>query len=341
MSRDLHRYAAVNARVRTLRGALLGREGLESLCTAPSMAAVMEALRQTAYASSAPADMPLEALLHGRRAATGTALLGLLAGPEYAFISLYLRRDEVEALKVVIRPVYAGLPWSAVSTYATPSARPLGPQFESLTGARDLRDLVQRLASTGYDAPLRAALPHTGSVGPFALEVALELDYYHRLWAATEALRPADGVRACRLLGTLFDTLNRAWVARHRDAGLSPQEILNYTLRHGRRLDDPTLRRLAAEQSSVPETPAAEPLQPGAEDSPGFDAVHDPWAQRWRELALEARRSLLGYPFHIGVPLGFLIAQDLELRDLRIIIAGKRIGVSAMELAARLATVEQ
>ena len=334
MSRDLHRYAAVNARVRVLRAELLGRAGLESLCTAASMGAVMEGLRQTAYARSAPADMPLEALLQRRRTATGTALLSLLKGPEHAFVHLYLLRDEVEALKVVIRAVYAGLPWSAVSAYAPPGAGRLAAGIESLAGARDLRDLVQRLASSSYDAPLRAALPHAGAVGPFAFEVALELDYYQRLWAAAEVLRPADRRRAGTLLGTLVDTLNRAWVVRYRDAGLSPEEILNYTLRHGRRLDDPTLRRLAAE------IPAAAPLRPGAEDAAGLDATHDPWAQRWRALAQEARRGLLGYPFHIGVPLGFLIAQDLELRDLRIVIAGKRIGVSPGELVARLATVE-
>ncbi len=340
MSPELHRYAAVNARVRTLKGALLGRTGLEPLCAAPSMGAVMEALRRTAYATSAAADLPLETLLQRRRAATGRAILRLLGGAEHALVHLYLLRDEVDALKLAIRAVHAGLPWSAVSAYAPVGAGPQAARIESWFRARDLRDLVQQLASTSYEAPVRTALPHAAAVGPFALEVALELDYYQRLWAATEPLRAADRVHACRLLGTLVDALNRAWVARYRDAGLSPEEILNYTLRHGRCLDDPTLRRLAATRSPTSEMAAVPPSQPGTDDGAGLDATHDPWAQRWQALALEARRSLFGYPFHVGVPLGFLIAQDLEMRDLRIIIAGKRIGVSPMDLTARLATVE-
>ena len=214
----------------------------------------------------------------------------------------------------------------------------------TLARARDVGDLVTRLASSPYGAALHAAVHRLPEAGPFALEIAVELDYYDRLWAATDTLAAADRGCARRLLGVLFDVLNLGWIARYRDAlDLSPEEIMNYTLRQGRWLTL-EVRRALATAPRAGESPAgwdALARTPYARLLTGvrvadFDTVS---AGLWRLLAVESQRLLTGYPFHIGVPLGFLFTQEIEIRDLQILLAAKRIGMTGSQILDHLASV--
>lgn len=344
MTGDVRRYAAANARVRTLLASLLGRAGLEALSTYPSPAALLEALLRTAYGSTLAAAPPERGLLQ-RLVAVGRAVTDLLSGAEQAFLRQYLLRLEVDTLKVLIRAVHLHHPWERIEPYvlSLPGIATIDPR--ALATAHDLGDLVARLAGSAYGAALHAALHRLQEAGPFALEVAVELDYYERLWMTVDTLASEDRARAQRLLGVLFDILNLGWIARYRDAsGLSPEEIMNYTLRQGRWLTL-TVRRALAEAPSPAEPArawdAALARTPYARlltdlQTVGFDAAS---AGLWRFLAAEAQHMLSGYPFHIGVPLGFLLAQEIEIRDLQILLAGKAIGVPGAEILEHLATV--
>lgn len=339
MRSDLQCYAALNARVRALLATLLGRPGLEALYSYPTASAVFEAVARTPYGATLSAATTGDVGLTGRLAAVGRTLLSMVAGAEATLLHMYLLRLEMESLKLVIRAVHNRLPWSQVAPFVVtvPGLSRIKP--ESLADAPDLHELTNRLAATAYGPPLHAALHRVDEAGPFALEVALELDYYERLWATTAHLAADDCHRAQRLLGILYDILNLSWIARYRlPPALSPEEILNYTLRQGRWLTLDLRRRLA--EDSAPDwsvvlarTPYASLLM----DAPPHSARV--LAALWRFLAGEVQRALYGYPFHIGVPLGFLLAQDIEIRDVRILLAAKAIGVASTEVFEHVATV--
>jgi vacuolar-type H+-ATPase subunit C/Vma6 len=160
------------------------------------------------------------------------------------------------------------------------------------------------------------------------------------LWSVSASLRSSDTTRARHLLGILFDILNLTWIARYRDAlGLSPEEIINYTLRPGRWVTLEMRRRLAESRNQPWDVAlAGTPYAALVGNAPlgGFDGLA---TALWRFLALEAQRALVGYPFHIGVPLGLLLTQEIEIRDLRTLFAAQRLGVRAGELPARLVGV--
>jgi V/A-type H+-transporting ATPase subunit C len=340
MGGDLRRYAAANARVRTLLPALLGRGGLEALATYPSADTMQDAILRTPYGEAVLPGLPYEVSLLHRLAAVGRALLPLVPDPERNVLRLYLLRHEVEGLKLVIRAVCRGLAWPAVTPYVVAWPDIATVDLKRLVEARDLREVVTRLEATPYGPPLRGALHRIEETGPFAAEVAVELDYYARLWGATATLRAADTARARRVLGILFDILNLGWIARYRDGWhLSPEEILNYTLPDGCWIT-PVIRRQLVEETDQPwatllaRTPYASPL---AEVRPGgFDAAA---GALWRFLASEVQRELAGYPFHIGVPLGFLLVQEIEIRDVRILLAARRLAVPMASVLDRLGSV--
>ena len=341
MTGDLRRYAGANARVRGLLVSLLGRAGLEALYSYPTRAAIIDVLRRTGYGAAMRGELQSDADVRRRLIAVGEAVLGMLAGAEALFVKQYLLRHEVENLKLIIRAVYRGVAWEQIAAHILPLKAIGTIEPEDLASAPDLHELVTRLAGTPYHAVLTAALRRLDDVGPFALEVAVELDYYDRLWSATEALRATDTVWGQRLLGILFDILNLGYIARYRDVlALAPEEIPNYTLRQGRWLT-PELRRALAARSDggwdtvLAGTPYA-PLFAGPAVAHGFEAA---CPGLWRVLAGEVQRALRVYPFHIGVPLGFLLAQEIEIRDLQILLAAKSLGCAAGEALECVATV--
>jgi len=339
MAGDLRRYAAANARVRTLLSTLLGRNGLEMLCGYPSAEAVVEALARTPYGAAAGDSANTDRDLLARLAEVGRLVVDLLDDPEQSFVRAYLCHHEVASLKVLIRGVAQHLSSQALAAYlvAVPGTGTVAP--DELASVHDLRELVERLEHTSYGPALHAALHRLDSAGPFALEVALELDYYERLWGSAATLRRPDADRARHLLGILFDILNLGWISRYLSVGLSAEEILNYTLRQGRWVTV-DVRRALAENRDTPWSAALArtPYAALLGDAPPhrFDAVS---VGLWRFLASEIQRTLTGYPFHIGVPLGFLLAQEIEIRDLRVLLVAKSIGVPSAEIVEHLATV--
>jgi len=337
---DLHRYAGAHARTRAVLATLLGHPGLEALVSYPSAAAVYEALLRTPYGVGLTGTNPDTPRLERRLVAVGNTLLGLLADPERAFVRLYLLHHEVDNLKLVIRAIHNRRGFDGIAPLLCELGAIATIDPRALAEAHDLRELAQRLTNTPYGEALRAALHRLDEAGPFALEVAVELDYYDRLWSAIDTLATSDAAPARRLLGTLFDILNLNWIAGYRDVlGLSPEEILNYTLRHGRWITAPLRRGLAEDGSRswegpLARTPYASLLAAAAAD--GFDAVA---AGLWRLLAHEVQRTLSGYPFHIGVLLGCLLAQEIEIRDLQVLLAAKRLGLPNTEVLDHVASV--
>jgi len=340
MRSDLHRYAAANARVRVLLGTLLGRRGLEALCGYPTTAAVLDALSRTAYGRALSGAHPPERALSRRLIEVAQALLPLLEMPERALIRRYLLHHEVTNLKLVIRCVHRQLSPSEIEPRLVSLAGIATIDPVALAAAGDLHRLADQLRGTAYEHAVRGALHRVDAAGPFAIEVALDLDFYDTLWAAAARLRPSDAACARRVLGILFDIVNLAWIATYRDAlGLAPEEILNYTLREGRWLTLPLRRALAEERSGawsaiLARTPYAALLADVSQR--GFDLVA---VRLWRVLAGEVQRLLTGYPFHIGVPLGFLLAQEIELRDLRVVLTAQHLGMPAGDVLEQLASV--
>jgi len=331
---DLRRYAAVNARVRALLPSLLGRRGLEALYTFPSEPMLREAIARTTYESASRSGFLGRLLLVGR------SLLSWLSEPERSFVRIFLLRHELEGLKLVLRAVHHGLAWEAIAPHVCDLGEIGTVDLRRLVGSRDASAMAEGLAGTPYAAPFRGALHRLEEAGPFAVEVALELDYYERLWVVAGTLAASDVARARHLLGILFDILNLEWIARYRDAlGLSPEEILNYTLREGRWLTPQARRRLAESRGEPWGTVLARTSYARVLAGADRGGVETPVTSLWRFLAKEVERALSGYPFHVGVPLGFLLAQEIEIRDLGVLLAAKGMAVPAAEVFNHLATV--
>ncbi len=316
MSSALKRYAYAQARVRARRARLLGRAELEALAADPNADSLERELGM--LGGSDPTATVLAEL---------ETVVGMLEDEPRELLIRYRDRYALDNLHVVLRAVERREPYAAAEPLLVPVGQ-LGPgrTAEELASAASLAEAVARLEPRPFGEVLRrqvrAAGP--GGVERFRLEAAAEREVYEAIWAAARALPESDRRAATPLLGVKLDGANLLRVLRLRlDHGLAPEEVLAYAIRGGRYLGASERAVLAHEPpqdwaSRLAATPYGAALA----------AVDTPWlleralAQILRE---EAERALVGAPFHVGVPLAYLVLLELQAADLRRILAGRRL----------------
>ena len=129
-----------------------------------------------------------------------------------------------------------------------------------------------------------------------------------------------------RIVGALLDMNNLMWAIRYRVYyQLSEEELINYTLPFGYRLRDEDVRAIVA---GVDIPSVVERVYPGLSDVASL--LNEPRSglpklesQLKRYVMKQCMAAFIGNPFHIGVPLAFLILSDLEIQDLTILIEAK------------------
>jgi vacuolar-type H+-ATPase subunit C/Vma6 len=129
-----------------------------------------------------------------------------------------------------------------------------------------------------------------------------------------------------RIVGTDLDVNNLTWALRYRlYHHLSEEEIINYTLPMGHRVKDSDIRQIAAGSNPVSIITRIYPeiannnilLGNLTKNLPDLELILQKQTLRACETAF------LGYPFHAGIPIAYLMMVEMEIKDLIVIIEAK------------------
>lgn len=342
-------YAAVSARVRVKYSKLLGAAELRELLDAPDLAAFGVALKQTRYADvlqTGAADdssgrVYLDAFRRGF-ASEARSVIRAMPGNTRSVVDWVLRRHELNNVKATLRAIAAGpVPangrstWERVQPLLFPTEGPAGVAYERIAEAGSVAAAVELLRGTTYHEPLAFALKrYSSEQSLFPLEVALDISYWRSVWQEARKLSGGDHWQATRVVGSLVDSHNLMWVIRYRVyQHLTEEELINYTLPFGYRVHDTDIRAIAAgaDIGSVIERlyPDLLDVKPMVEQ-PGADLSRlETELRRW--LMQNCLNAFLGDPFHVGLPLAYIVLHDLELDDLTTILEAKASGARAAE----------
>jgi vacuolar-type H+-ATPase subunit C/Vma6 len=164
--------------------------------------------------------------------------------------------------------------------------------------------------------------------------VALDLAYWRRLWSEAQKLTGQDREHSVKIIGSLLDMNKLMWAIRYRVYHkLSEEEIINYTLPFGYRVKDSDIRAIAAgaDIASI-----VSRIFPGIPDLNAL--LENPQAGLprlevllKREVIKQCLAAFVGSPFHIGLPLAFLVLHDFEVQDLIVLIEAKSSGLPEEE----------
>ena len=237
------------------------------------------------------------------------------------------RLFEIDNLKAILRGLETGASWRQVRFTLFPTREETVLPAEDMFEAGDLPRAIELLRGTPYYAPLSHALErYMAEQSLFPLEVALDLDHYRQLWRDVNRLTGLDHEHALRLVGSMIDMTNLMWAIRYRVYHhLSEEEIINYTLPFGYRVRDREIRAIAAGASIAPIMGRLYPAIENDEallEQPG-EGLAELERQLQRHVMQECHRTFIGYPFHIGIPMAYVLLNEQEIHDLTVLIEAK------------------
>jgi V/A-type H+-transporting ATPase subunit C len=268
------------------------------------------------------------------------------AAPEHTRTLLMqrYRAFEVDNLKAVLRGIVTHAAWDRVSFVLFPFGHETIVPAQAMVEAGSVAPAVELLRGTPYYDTLSHAMKrYSAEQNIFPLEVALDLSYWRDLWKDVRQLPDQDRVQALRIVGELVDMNNLMWAIRYRVYHhLSEEELINYTLSFGYRVRDEDVRGIAAGADIAQ---VVKRVYPGLHD---VDTLLQDPRQGLPRLELElqhrvverCRAAFVGNPFHIGIPLAFLVLSELEIQDLVVLIEAKAAQVPVEDYRQYLAMGE-
>jgi vacuolar-type H+-ATPase subunit C/Vma6 len=335
-------YSMVHATVRALYSKMLGPDTWAALVQAKDLDAVFSVLFKTAYSSHLilKGITPRRAVYQIRRrlADVYEKLIRLLPGEGSQLLLWLWRLYEVDDLKAVLRGIEAHASWEQVLLLLYPKPKHALLSLDTMQRMVQSGDVARAVEFTNhtpyYNALVHALERYKAEKSLFPLEVALDLEHHRCLWESIEALGDLDRTWALRIVGSMIDMDNLLWAIRYRIYHhLSEEEIINYTLPFGYQVRDEHIRAIAAgaEIAEVvkrvyPELPVTEKIEDERTAGKGLRALE---LSLQRRIAAECRAAFVGNPFHIGVPLGYLVLSEYETRDLTVLIEAKASQLSA------------
>lgn len=339
------KYGYLNAKVRSLRSDRLSEQDHHFLLAAKDLRTALSYLATTSYSTClTDSGQVLPQMQYLERQLARPVLdhytkitLSVRGAKERQVLRALFSRFESENMKIVLRSLFGGLSREYVSHLLFPLGRLSTLDWESLWVCRSVRALVEHLKPNPFGQPLRHALPQFEAQGRlFPLEMALDFSCFRLIWRSIHALTcRADRSVMQRVLALYIDILNILWVIRIKiDFGLAPEEVINYTLPEGNLITLAHINRLSRSsdiEGFIKALPAV--LQTELAGIQEWQAV----GRRLEGYFLKIlARVFSGQPFHLGIPVAYLLEKEIELANLITVLQSKANDLSVEETWSRV-----
>jgi V/A-type H+/Na+-transporting ATPase subunit C len=237
------------------------------------------------------------------------------------------RHFEVNNLKAILRGIATHSTWDQVRFVLFPIGAITVLRPQEMMEAGSLSAAVDLLRGTPYYETVAHAMKrYTTEQNLFILEVAIDLEYWRRLWKALKGLPSQDRIPAQKIIGALVDMNNLMWAIRYRTFHhLSEEELINYTLPFGQSVKDDDIRAIAA---------GADYLQVVSKIFPQLGRL-EMFSEEPEKRLIELERNLqlrlisicrsvfAGNSFHVGIMLAYLLLCEMEIQDLTLLFEAK------------------
>ena len=275
-------------------------------------------------------------------------LLTFLRGRSARFMEALLGRFELLNLKSIIRSLArTSSEEGAVEPYIFSLGRHHTIPIDEALEADNLEDCIDLMKKTPFARPLEIGYQQYEEEGKlFLLELALDLDYYNRLWEALDDLGPLDKFNAVRLLGIQYDTTNLVWIMRFREYyDLSPEQIFQYIIPHGWRIRGKLFWEVA-EESDVTGAIVKRQINPYDGILSSVERVDGSFILGV-ELSLlryryrESLEMFMKYPLQSAQLIAFFTCKEMEIRDIITVLAGVQMELPQERIRSHMVTLRE
>lgn len=341
MASGVSGYAAISTRVRAMYSDLLSPQDIARLSDSPDFPTLVSALKSTPYGKylSGLKDnelTPRRVILQIRNRLADSYSSVVQQAPEQTrpLVRQLFRYFEVGNLKAVLRSIQTVSSWNS-DVAAWDRVRevlfPFGSfstiPAQAMVESGSIVSAVELLKGSPYESTMSFAMKRFSvEQSLFPLEVALDLDYWRRLWGEVKNLKGKDREMGGKLVGSLLDLNNLMWVIRYKIYhNLSEEELINYTLPFGYRVRDEDVRAIAAGADIASVVSRIYPNIPDVNmllERPQSGLPKLEYLLK-QQVMRQCVSAFIGDPFHIGLPLAYLFLSDFEIQDLVVLIEAK------------------
>lgn len=337
---DLTKYSFANAKIRAMLSGLIEPKLFSRLYQARDIYEIIELLKTTLYAEAIRTAQKEKINLQQIEKAFLRLDLGIhrkvydiqpLPKEKY-FIFLLTGRYETEELKVVLRLWHKKIKIN-LEDYIIDNKINYEIDFRRVISSQNIEELIACLDNTPYGGALAKATEKFKKYNSlFYLESALDIDYYQRLALATQGLAARDRKIVHKILGAEIDIENINWLLRlQKYYSLDTSAAMGLLISGGKLIDK---KILAKANAAGGVNKIIESLSGGP-----YTKIKELFEQNvylleqflYEILVKEIKMALAGFPFTIGIPLGYLMLKRQETKSIVSLLYAKSLGLESEE----------
>lgn len=334
---NVTRFAAVNAKIKAMEGSFLKDEDYKNLLGMESVVDIARYLKDKTAYSEALASVEaenihrgmLENLIKQNMVRNIDKIIHYFTGDYRDFIKTLYAKYEIEELKVIARAVYNGKDAAEFRSSAF-VGKYSGIDHNRVFEAKSIGDIIHALEDSDFNKFLKPLVDGNFTENPFRFEMVMDMSYYTILQKQWNTLSTRDKKILEHAQGIIADMLNLQWIYRGiKFYRLSPEELLNYTIGIGYRLNFKLLKELCYVQS------LEEFFRIAKGTKYGFlfkeDETTDIYMERRleRHAYFELKALVKENKLSIISAFSFIIFLELEVRDIIAIVEAIRYRIPA------------
>ncbi len=344
--RELAAYSFINAKIRAMISFLISPGLFSRMLESEDIYKAIEILEESPYHKDAVKDIPKEIIdlrviekqfIRNDLEIYRKIHRSIPGKTEKELMGLFIEKYELEQLKVALRIWNKKMPVN-VNDFFLDEKISFYIDYKKIIYAPNIEEIILLLEDTPYRKPIlnaRGKFKERGSA--FCLEAGMDMDYYQRILSCVESLSSRDQEIAKRVIGIEIDTENINWLIKMRKYySLAAGDILEWVIPGGTRINKESIISLYT-TDGLTKIVDSVALGPYARIKELIEENMSLIENFLHEVLLkEVKRALSGYPFTVGVILGYVVLKRNETKNIISLLYAKNFGWKRDETASLL-----
>lgn len=327
---SMYPYTYPNARVRARKGRLFTEKQFSEIIESQNIEEVKNYLRGFPEYAKYIDKYPIEKALNTQLAETYDLLARITPDNSKEAFSFLLRKWDIENIKSLIIAKEVGLNSEETLDLVVPFGE-ISDRLDTLVDTENVREVINSLEGTDYAQILEDALPAYQETG-MLLPLEASLDKYLLINLLRTVATPEDDNTSLlhNYVGNIVDVNNIKIIIRAKADGLKFDDIEPYIISDGYQIREWKLKDLMESEDVAGVISGLEGTDYASSLSEAIAEYTESGSISTLEAALDnhvnetATKISLKNQFGIGPMIGFLNRKEREIKNLKIIVRGKR-----------------
>ncbi len=285
------------------------------------------------FAGSYSGSDLLELALNRNLAESFKKLMRISSDELRVLIKEYAKRKDIEDIKTIIRGKFTKADEKAIVASVTASGTLSYDFLISLLKKESIEEILKNIKMIDFGLFKEGLKDLKEKNSLIGIENALDKYYYIRLLKFSEAL-PKEGALFKDFLLKEIEILNILTLLRLKKANFPKELIRNFIILSDDKTKDAKILKLADAKdfdkfsNEFEKTEYRETIKKGIDEFKKNNSLIPLETQLYKHLLKRSILFMHQHPLSIDVILGYMFAKDMEVRNLKIIIKGKQLGLS-------------